>query len=80
MDDSVRDELAFGSELNPLNPRGSTFRTDLSWWNHDVLAAHASYSHQFAVRALPIELFDSWRRQFAQFSGTPQDVNHSSGA
>jgi len=58
MDDGVCDELAFGSELNPLDSRGSTFWTDLPWGNHDVFAANAPDRHQFAFGALPVELFD----------------------
>ena len=79
MDDSVCDELAFGSELHPFDPRGSTFWTDLSWWDHDVFAANTSDGHQFAIGALPVELFDCGRRQLAQFSSTPQDVNDAGG-
>ena len=79
MDDCVRDELTFGSKLNPLDSRGSTFWTDRSWWNHNVLATDAPDRHQFALGALPIELFDCRRRELAQFSSTPQDVNNAGG-
>ena len=71
MDNRVRDELALSAELNPLNPRRPTLRTDCSRRNHDVLAADTPYGHKFAIRALPIELLDGGRRELAQFSSTP---------
>ena len=45
MYDCVCYELAIGSELNPLDSRGSTFWTDRSWWNHDVFAANTPDRH-----------------------------------
>jgi hypothetical protein len=80
MDNRVRDELALSAELNPLNPRRPTLWTDCSRRDHNVLAANASNCHKFAIRALPIELLDRGRRQLAQFSSTPQNVNYSSSA
>jgi len=77
MDNCVRDELALSTELNPLNPRSSTLWTDCSGGDHNVLAAHAPYGHQFAIRALSIELFDCRRGELAQFLSAPQDVNYS---
>ncbi len=79
MDNRVRDELALTSELYPLNSRRSTFRTYCSGWDHDVLAPNAPDSHQFTIRDLAIKLLDSGRRGLAQFSSTPQDMNHASG-
>src|SRR2546426_7769988 len=67
MDNRVRDELALSAELNPLNPRRPTLRTNCSRRDHNVLAANAPDRHQFAICALSIELFDSWWRKFAQF-------------
>ena len=80
MDNRVRDELALSAELNPLNPRRPTLRTNCSRRDHNVLAANASNRHKLAIRALPIELLDSRRRQLAQSSSAPQDVNHPSRA
>jgi hypothetical protein len=80
MDDGVRYELAFGSELNPLDPRGSTFWTDRSGWNHDVFAAYAPDRHQLTISALSIELFDCGGRELAQFSSAPQNVNDARGS
>jgi hypothetical protein len=77
MDNRVRDELALSAELNPLNPRRPTLWADCSRRDHNVLAAHAPYGHQFAICALPIELLDGGRRQLAQFLSAPQDVNYS---
>jgi len=77
MDDRVRDELALSAELNPLNPRRPTLWTDCSRRNHNVLAADTPDSHQFTIRALPIELLDGGRRKLAQFLCAPQDVNYS---
>ena len=71
MDNRVRDELALSTELNPLNPRRPTLWTDCSRRDHNVLAADTPYGHQFAIRALPIELLDGGRRKLAQFSSTP---------
>ena len=80
MDNCVCDELALSTELNPFNPRRPTLWTDCSRRDHNVLAAHAPYGHQFAVCALSIELFDCRGWELAQFSSTPQDVNHACGA
>ena len=77
MDDRVRDELALSAELNPLNPRSPTLWTDCSRRDHNVLAANASNCHKFAIRALPIELFDCRRGELAQFLCAPQDVDYS---
>jgi hypothetical protein len=80
MDNCVCDEFAFGSELDPLDSRGSTFWTDLSWRDHDVFAADAPDGHEFAIRDLAIKLLDCGRRRLAQFSSTPQYVNDAGGA
>ena len=80
MDNRVRDELALSAELDPFNSRGSTLWTNCPRWDHDVFAANASNRHKLAIRALPIELLDSRRRQLAQSSSAPQDVNHPSRA
>jgi hypothetical protein len=78
MDNRVRDELALSAELDPLNPRRPTLRTDCSRRDHNVLAANAPDRHQLAISTLPIELLDCRRRELAQFSSTPKDVNYSS--
>jgi hypothetical protein len=80
MHNRVRDELALSAELNPLNPRRPTLWTDCSRRDHNVLAANAPDRHQFAIRALPIELLDRRRGELAQLSSTPQNVNYSSSA
>jgi hypothetical protein len=80
MDNRVRDKLALSAKLNPLNPRRPTLRTNCPRRDHNVLAAHTPHGHQFAIRTLPIELFDCRRREFAQFSSTPEYVNYSGGA
>ena len=77
MDNRVRDELALSTELNPLNPRRPTLWTDCSRRDHNVFAADTPDGHQFAIRALPIELLDCRRGELAQFLSAPQDVNYS---
>ncbi len=71
MNNSIRNQLTLLAQLHPLNPRPPTTTTYHPRRNHNMTAADTPYRHQFLVCTIPVELLDSWRRQF-------RHSNHSS--